>query len=107
MLICMKLPRKLIEDLTRNMAAARDKKELSNAEISRISEVHPSQVGRICSGDFKTLSHNVVQICNTLGVELPAPLSFSEATDPAWQRVERSVRKLWDGTPEGARTIEK
>jgi transcriptional regulator with XRE-family HTH domain len=107
MLICMKPDRKLVDDLAEKIAAARDQRGLSNAEIGRISGVHPSQASRICSGHFKTLSHNVVRICNTVGVEAPTSLSLAEADDPAWHRVEQSVRKLWDETAEGARKIEK
>ena len=101
----MKPTIKEISDIAADLAKARSEMSLSNAEIGRISGVHPSQVGRICEGNFKTFSHNVVQVCNALGVTVPQMKSRHVAQDPSWAKVERSIRKLWDATPEGARSI--
>lgn len=101
----MKSTIKEISDFANDLAKARSEMSLSNAEIGRISGVHPSQVGRICEGNFKTFSHNVVQVCNALGVTVPQTKSPHLPKDPSWVKVERSIRKLWDATPEGARSI--
>lgn len=101
----MKPSRNQIEELRSRISEARRKTGLTNAEIGRLSEVHPSQVGRICDGKFKTFSNNVVQVCRTLNVELPQlelPLSYGGVE---WAQAESSMRKLWDETPEGAKAI--
>lgn len=87
------------------LAEKRSFSELTNAEISRISGVHQSQVGRICAGQFKTYSFNVVQICRVLDVPLPCPTTIVGDENPAWVKVQSSMRKLWDETPEGANAI--
>src|SRR5258708_40339046 len=105
MLICMKPTRKQLDDLQAKIVAAYAETGLSNAEIGRISTVHPSQVGRICEGGFKTFSHNVVQVCKALGVIVPRLEPRKGETNPDWARAQSSMRKIWDQTPEGARTI--
>src|SRR3546814_8133471 len=78
---------------------------LSRAEIGRLSKVHPSQVGRICSGEFKTISNNVVQVCKVLGLNLETVTAPATKADASWSRLEASVRGIWDNTPEGAEKI--
>ena len=105
MLIYMKPTRKQLQDLYANIVVAKDAKGLSYAEIGRISDVHPSQVSRICDGRFRTFSHNVVQVCRALDVTVPRLEANAGEVDPAWARVQSSMRKLWDETPEGALII--
>jgi len=105
MLICMKPTSKQLSDLQGEIVDAYSAKGLSKAEIGRRSKVHPSQVSRICSGNFKTLSQSVVQICMTLDVSVPRPEPMADELDPDWARVQSSMRKIWDETPEGAKTI--
>ena len=71
MLICMKPTSKHLNVVQRDLARNRSLSRLSNAEISHIPDVHPSQIGRICGGQFKTLSFIAVQNCKVLGVVLP------------------------------------
>lgn len=70
-----------------------------------IARVHASQVGRVCRGDFKTVSYNVVQICKALGLEMESTPLEASLENVAWRRLETSVRSLWDKTPEGAEKI--
>lgn len=105
MLICMKPNDKQLKSVADSIAAAHADKKLSNTEIGRIADVHPSQVGRICSGDFKTFSHNVVQICKALGVKVPRLEPDAGEMDPAWAQAQSSMRRVWDETPEGAQVI--
>ena len=105
MLICMKPTRKQLDDLRAAIAKASSEKGYSNAEIGRISDVHPSQVGRICNGQFKTFSHNVVQVCKALDVTVPRLEPRVSDIDPEWAQALGSMRRLWDETPEGAKTI--
>jgi hypothetical protein len=107
MLICMKPTGKQLGDLQTKIATAQAGTRLSRAEIARISNVHPSQVARICSGQFKTFSHNVVQICRALGVSVPRLEPDADEVAPEWAAVQSSVRRIRDETPEGARTIAK
>ncbi|WP_347302145.1 helix-turn-helix transcriptional regulator [Croceibacterium sp. TMG7-5b_MA50] len=101
----MKPSNKQLELVSDSIAAAYADQKLSNAEIGRIAGVHPSQVGRICSGKFKTFSHNVVQICKALGVKVPRLEPDAGETDPEWAQAQSSMRRVWDETPEGARVI--
>lgn len=106
MLICMKLSSKQISDLQKRISRAREVKNLSYAEISEIARVHASQVSRICAGDFKTLSNNVVQVCKVLRVKAPK-LDEKDNMDVEWAKAHASLRRIWDETPEGAATIRR
>ncbi|WP_299165349.1 hypothetical protein [uncultured Tateyamaria sp.] len=101
----MKPTIKQLSAVKHELAQQRRLTELSNAEISRMSGVHQSQVGRICSGQFKTFSFNVVQICKILEVGLPSTDVPTSGEDPSWAQVQSSMRDLWDETPEGAKAI--
>lgn len=101
----MKPSDKQLESVRDLIAKAYVKKGLSNAEIGRIARVHPSQVGRICGGHFKTFSHNVVQVCKALDVKVPRLELKAGEMDPAWAQAQSSMRRIWDETPEGAMTI--
>lgn len=107
MQICMKATAQQIATLQEQIAAARARTALTDTGIGEISGVHPSQVGRIVRGEFKTISFNVVQVCKALGIALEsAPRNVSQEND-AWLRLEASLRSLWDDTPEGAEKIVK
>lgn len=101
----MKPTIKQLDDLKAKIVDARASKGLTYAELGRISLVHPSQVGRICEGHFKTFSHNVVQVCKALGVKVPRLEPSPSGMSPEWARALSSMRKIWDDTPEGAQTI--
>lgn len=104
----MKPTIKQLDDLKGKIGAARDAKGLSYAELGRISLVHPSQVGRICEGQFKTFSHNVVQVCKALDVKVPRlQPKLEPKIAPEWAQAMSSMRKIWDDTPEGAQVISR
>lgn len=71
-----------------------------------MARVHASQVSRICSGDFKTFSNNVVQICNILKIKVPR-LEEEDNMDAEWAKAHASLRRIWDETPEGAAAIRR
>ncbi|HEX5183217.1 MAG TPA: helix-turn-helix transcriptional regulator [Allosphingosinicella sp.] len=91
--------------LRRQIAAARAENTLSDTEIGELVDVHPSQVGRICRGHFKTISHNVVQICKALGMQMESAALDAPDETLSWKKLESSLRSLWDKTPEGADKI--
>lgn len=99
MQISMKLKPKDIESLANRIEAKRLALGYSYSAIARISAVNQGQVSRICRGQFKTASGNVMQICMTLGVDVkldePADLS----------RIREAVLNLWDGTSVDAERI--
>jgi hypothetical protein len=105
MLICVKPTSKQLDDLKAKIVDARASKSLTYAELGRISLVHPSQVGRICEGRFKTFSHNVVQVCKALDVKVPRLEPKQSGMAPEWAQAMSSMRKIWDDTPEGAQVI--
>ena len=106
MLICMKPTSKQINTLQARISEALKERPLSNAELGRLSKVHPSQVSRIRAGNFKTFSNNVVQICRVLGVRVPR-IEPEGAMDPEWRKAQASMRRIWNETPEGAIMIRR
>ena len=102
MQICMKATPKQLADLKGQIAKAVAVSELTRSEISEKSQVHASQVSRICRGQFKTISHHVVQVCRELGIKLETPSTAATKEDASWSRLQASVRSIWDKTPEGA-----
>jgi len=106
MLICMKLSREDIEDVRRRLRSALKKQRLTVTEIGRLAGVHPSQVGRISRGEFRTMSHNVVEVCRVLGLDPTAARPATES-DAAWARLERNLRELWEDSPDRARRMAK
>jgi hypothetical protein len=83
MLICMKPTHKQLKALQKRISDKYAKRRLSNAEIGRLAIVHPSQVSRICAGNFKTISNSVVQICKILKVKVPK-LDEESGMDTEW-----------------------
>lgn len=101
-------------DLLRRMQAARERLGLSYAALGERADVDPSQVSRICRGQFTTFSDSVVRICTVLGVQLrsteaapPAAVPTKTRKAAAWAKLERSVRRAWDQTPAGADRLAK
>ncbi|MDN4633086.1 hypothetical protein QCD71_16310 [Sphingomonas sp. PsM26] len=103
----MKPTIKQLDDLKTKIVKARAAKTLTNAELGRMSCVHPSQVARICEGGFKTFSHNVVQVCKALDVTVPRLEPKQGGMAPEWAQAMSSMRRIWDQTPEGAQVIKR
>ena len=88
----------------------RAKISLSNAELAAIASVDPGQTSRILDGQFRTVSGNVLRICNVLGID-PHGEDDDDATPKeakqhaAWAKLEASVRRAWDQTPQGAERL--
>jgi transcriptional regulator with XRE-family HTH domain len=111
----MKPTQKERSELLVRITDARSRLGYSYAEIGDRAGVDPSQVSRICRGQFATFSDSVVRICTTLDVPLRGSANgrgrrrrTATATTPAnaaWTKLERSVRKAWDDTPAGAKRL--
>lgn len=106
MQICMKLSQADIADVRQHLRFAAKKQQLTVTEIGRLAGVHPSQVGRICRGEFRTMSHNVVQVCRVLGLD-PAAATPATESDAAWAQLERDLERLWEVSPDRARQLAK
>jgi len=65
--------------------------------LARKAGVHQSQVSRMLAKDFKTMSHNVMQVCITLRIPLPA-LVRSDGSDADRERIIDSAIAVWNGT---------
>lgn len=89
-----------IEKVRKSLRDAVAASGTSYAAISKLSGVDESQVSRICRGQFKRLSENVVQICIALGVPMKSPVALSGTG--AEQRLQAEILRVWDGTEEGA-----
>ena len=92
------------------MQIAQAQRSLSIGEIANIARVDPGQTSRILDGQFKTLSGNVMLICMALGIDphlhgSDDRPSEQAAVDAAWVRLEASVRRAWDQTPQGAERL--
>jgi len=86
--------------LKRNIADARRKCAMRNAEIGRVANVDASQVSRVLRGDFRTISSNVVQICKVLGLELETLAASADGQDIAGSRLHAGVRRLYEKNPQ-------
>jgi len=102
----MKPTSKQLSELYKRISIKYAKSKLSKADLGRLANVHPSQVGRICTGDFKTISNNVVQICKVLKVRVPK-VDEEIGMDTEWAKANASLRRIWDHTPEGAAIIRR
>ncbi len=102
----MKLSRADIDDLRKRLRFALEKQRLTASEIGRLAGVHPSQVGRICRGEFRTMSYNVMEVCRVLGLD-PAAAKPATESDAAWARLESNLRELWEDSPDRARRMAK
>lgn len=110
MLICMKPNQSEREKLVREIKRARKKSPLSNSDLAALAMVDSGQTFRILEGNFKTVSGNVVQICNALGINPQAgaakmPTRKQAIEHAAWAKLEASVRRAWDKTPQGAERL--
>ena len=97
MQICMKSTPVELKVLKSRIAKAATKEGLSYAKISKICGVHSSQVSRICRGEFRTISQNVLQVCSVLNLSVPLPIIDTQ-TDRGWRQVEASARRLWEAS---------
>jgi hypothetical protein len=103
----MKPSRDEREKLVDMIRQQRAKLSLTNAQLALIADVDPGQTSRIVEGKFRTLSGNVLRICNVLGVDpvvgtpaVPSPREVQRQA--AWAKLEASVRRAWDRTPKDA-----
>jgi hypothetical protein len=94
----------VIGKLRQELADRSSASGLSYSEIGKKAQVHASQVSRICRGEFKTLSQNVVRICSTLGLSIQGFVD-AERDDPAAARLISSVMAVWKGTEADADRI--
>lgn len=94
--------------MARRIKTASGETLLSISEISGLSRVDPGQASRILSGKFKTVSWNVLQICTVLGVDPhgnEAADAISTEAGVAWAKLQASIRRAWDRTPQGAERL--
>ena len=101
----MKATTEQLVDLKRRIAEAVAESPLSRAEIGEFCCVHASQVSRICRGDFKTVSHNVVQVCKVLGVETETVKVKEPGQGQLAQRLASSLLGIWVRTPADAERL--
>ena len=106
MLIGMKPTRKQLVALRKSIFEKFGTSGLNRADVAKLANVHPSQVSRICAGNFKTISNSVVQICRVLKVKV-SKLDEDSTMDTEWAKANASLRRIWDQTPEGAAMIRR
>lgn len=102
MQICMKIDGKTRGKLVAAIQQRVADSGLSYSEIARAADVNVSQTSRICRGQFKTVSQNVVQICKALGLKMELPQDGLPTSNPHFRRLQKGLYKLWDQTPEDA-----
>lgn len=102
MQICMKLASESKRMLVAEIRAQMDARKLVVSRLAEACGVDQSQISRILTGNFKGLSHNIMQICISLGID---PLRFvvsSREDEATKKRIIDSALAVWDGTQEGA-----
>jgi len=104
MQICMKLTSDARRKLAAEIQTRISESGVKQAEIALNTAVNIGQVSRICRGQFKTASHNLMQICNFLNVKFD-DLGKPDDGVVHRKRLERSVLTIWDQTPEDAERI--
>lgn len=102
----MKATEKELQSLKDRIAKANAAKGVSRSNLGGMSGVHASQVSRICRGEFKTISHNVVQVCKALGLKVSI-VEGSITPDAEWSKVQASARRLWEKSDKNADQISK
>lgn len=103
----MKPTREEREKLAGLIRKRRENSGLSNGELASLAGVDPGQTSRILDGQFRTFGGNVLRICNALGfdphTEAPTePTSKQARKSAAWAKLEASVLRAWDETPQDA-----
>lgn len=93
--IRMKLKSGEANRIGRELDARRIELGLTHEELGKKIGASQSQVSRICAGRFVSLGYNVMQICMTLGVDVPGN-RFSLSDDK--QRLTDGILKIWDQT---------
>ena len=92
--ICMKVKAGAIAELQKQLAERSAAHGVTYSKIGKSAGVHPSQVSRICRGEFKTLSQNVVQICSALGISIEGFIE-AERADPVVARLIQGILAVW------------
>lgn len=97
------------ENLACELRRQQVRAELSQVQLSALAKVDPSQTSRILGGQFRTLSGNVLQICKALDVNpqdsIHGPDAGQAQNRAAWAKLEASLRRAWDQTPQGAERL--
>jgi transcriptional regulator with XRE-family HTH domain len=93
----MKLASEQIQNIVNEIDRRRVGQGLSISELARRSGVHQSQVSRMLAQNFKTMSHNVMRICMTLGMPFPT-LDHPRVSDADQDRIRDSAISVWNGT---------
>lgn len=105
MQICMKLNTEARRKLTKGIEVRLTEMSATYSEIASATDIHASQVSRICRGQFKTISPSVVQICRFLGVDIFDVPGLGKTNELHQKRLKRGVLEIWDRTPEDADRI--
>ena len=105
MQICMKLTANTRYEIAAAIKQKKESRALLVAHIARKTGIDPSQVSRICNGEFRTLSNHVVQICTYLGVDPNRPLGVEVSSSNLAEQLKAAIIELWDGTPSGAEAL--
>ncbi|MET4331026.1 transcriptional regulator with XRE-family HTH domain [Bradyrhizobium sp. i1.15.2] len=98
----MKLASESKRALVGEIQARMEARKLVTTQFAQSCGVDQSQISRVLAGDFKGVSHNVMQICIHLGID---PMRFfvpSREDEFAKKRIMESALAVWDGTPEDA-----
>ena len=105
MQICMKLASDSKKELLEEIQAQINARRISPSETARLCGVDQSQLSRILTGDFKRISHNIMQICNYLGIDPGRFVGSLPGDEDTRRRIADSALSVWDGTPEGAELL--
>lgn len=93
MQICMKAASRDKEVFLRESRLRMKERGWSPAYLARITGVHQSQLSRILSGNFKSFSSSVMQICKALDLS-----ATPSGADRDREAIVVSALAIWDGS---------
>jgi lambda repressor-like predicted transcriptional regulator len=100
----MRLTSRQIKDIVVEIDRHRVKQGLSVSALAKKAGVHQSQVSRVLAKDFKIMSQNVMQICISLGMQVPA-IGRSDISDVDREKIINSAIAVWNGTSADAEAL--
>lgn len=75
-------------------------RNITQAELGKMADIHQSQVSRILRGEFRRPSTNVIKVCKSLGISLK-PDERTENSLP----LTDAIHSIWDGTKSGEASL--
>jgi transcriptional regulator with XRE-family HTH domain len=87
-----------------DLRAAMRRNGWSQTELAEKCQLNQGQVSRICAGQFKNFSSNVMRICIMIGLEPEGYVADRPLVDDK-ARISETAIQIWDGTRDDAERV--